>query len=137
MLMADPERAGEILRILDGMGVTLAIDDFGTGYSSLAYLKRLPVDRIKIDRTFVMNMQHDASDAAIVASTIDLARNLGLRAVAEGIEDPRVSGELVRMGCTEGQGYAFARPLAADEFIAWAVERRDAASTRTPIKLPA
>ena len=137
MLMADPERAGEILRILDGMGVTLAIDDFGTGYSSLAYLKRLPVDRIKIDRTFVMNMQHDASDAAIVASTIDLARNLGLRAVAEGIEDPRVSGELVRMGCTEGQGYAFARPLAADDFVAWAVERGDAVATGTAIKLAA
>jgi EAL domain-containing protein (putative c-di-GMP-specific phosphodiesterase class I) len=97
----------------------------------------LPVDRINIDRTFVMNMQHDASDAAIVASTIDLARNLGLRAVAEGIEDPAVSGELVRMGCTEGQGYAFARPLAPDDFVAWAIERADAAAPGTAVKVAA
>jgi diguanylate cyclase (GGDEF)-like protein len=131
MLMADPERAGEILRVLDAMGVTLAIDDFGTGYSSLAYLKRLPVDRIKIDKSFVMNMQYDSSDAAIVASTIDLARNLGIRAVAEGIEDPTVSAELLRMGCVEGQGFAFARPLAADAFVAWALERRDTAAETT------
>jgi diguanylate cyclase (GGDEF)-like protein len=121
MLMADPERAGDILAVLHRMGVRFAIDDFGTGYSSLAYLKRLPVDKIKIDKSFVLGMQRDASDAAIVASTIDLARNLELRTVAEGIEDPAAVAQLVTMGCTEGQGYAFARPLELDAFIEWAL----------------
>jgi diguanylate cyclase (GGDEF)-like protein len=134
MLMADPERAVEILRVLDAMGVTFAIDDFGTGYSSLASLKRLPVHRIKIDRSFVLNMRNDASDAAIVASTIDLARNLGLRAVAEGIEDHAVAAELVAMGCTEGQGYAFAKPMTPDAFIEWALQ---APETIGPVRPPA
>ena len=133
MLMADPERAAEILRALSAMGVRIAIDDFGTGYSSLGYLKRLPVDKIKIDRGFVSNMEHDANDAAIVASTIDLARNLELRAVAEGIEDAGVVGQLVRMGCTLGQGYAFARPLPAEEFVRWALHRIAQAGPRSDV----
>jgi diguanylate cyclase len=141
MLMADPERAVEILCVLDAMGVTFAIDDFGTGYSSLASLKRLPVHRIKIDRSFVLNMRHDPSDAAIVASTIDLARNLGLRAVAEGIEHPAVASELVAMGCTEGQGYAFAKPMRPDDFIEWALERPDTSAmpdaASAPVRLHA
>ena len=120
MLMADPERASHILRVLSDLGVGVSIDDFGTGYSSLGYLKRLPVDKIKIDRTFVMNMRDDANDAAIVASTIDLARNLRMRAVAEGIEDLGIAAELVGMGCTLGQGYAYAAPLTSDEFVRWA-----------------
>jgi diguanylate cyclase (GGDEF)-like protein len=132
MLMADPERAAGILRALSAMGVGVAIDDFGTGYSSLGYLKRLPVDKIKIDRTFVSNMQHDAKDAAIVASTIDLARNLKLLAVAEGIEDTEAVSELLRMGCTLGQGYAFAKPLPLDELIAWATTERERARPDRP-----
>ncbi len=127
MLMADPGRAAEILTVLHRTGVRFAIDDFGTGYSSLAYLKRLPVDKIKIDKSFVLGMRDDASDAAIVASTIDLARNLGLRAVAEGIEDRAAVAELVSMGCSDGQGYAFARPLEPDAFVDWALARTAAA----------
>ncbi len=136
MLMADPERAGKILRVLSGMGVGLAIDDFGTGYSSLAYLKRLPVDKIKIDRTFVSKMRHDANDAAIVASTIDLARNLRLRTVAEGIEDRAVAAELVAKGCELGQGYAFARPLTPGDFIAWALAAPQAAARERSLQAP-
>jgi EAL domain-containing protein (putative c-di-GMP-specific phosphodiesterase class I) len=120
MLMADPDRAAGILRTLSAMGLRIAIDDFGTGYSSLGYLKQLPVDKIKIDRVFVRNMQHDADDAAIVASTIDLARNLRLRTVAEGIESTAVADKLISMGCRLGQGFAYARPLPADELVAWA-----------------
>jgi EAL domain-containing protein (putative c-di-GMP-specific phosphodiesterase class I) len=126
MLMADPERGAGILRTLSAMGVRIAIDDFGTGYSSLGYLKRLPVDKIKIDRAFVRTMQRDEQDAAIVASTIDLARNLRLNAVAEGIEAHEVGERLRSMGCAYGQGYAFARPLPADEFVRWALASRPA-----------
>jgi EAL domain-containing protein (putative c-di-GMP-specific phosphodiesterase class I) len=116
MLMADPERAAGVLRTLSAMGIRVAIDDFGTGYSSLGYLKRLPVDKIKIDRGFVANMLHDANDAALVASTIDLARNLKLRSVAEGIETAGLEDVLRGMGCALGQGFHFARPLPAPEF---------------------
>jgi predicted signal transduction protein with EAL and GGDEF domain len=86
-VMSDPDRAVGVLRRLRGLGVHLAIDDFGTGYSSLAYLKQLPVDEVKLDRSFVMHMTSDHHDAAIVRSTIELAHNLGLRVVAEGVED--------------------------------------------------
>ena len=120
MLMADPERAADILRTLDAMGVSIAIDDFGTGYSSLGYLRRLPVEKIKIDRTFVGSMLTDGNDAAIVKSTIELARNLNLSTVAEGIEDMATADALVGMGCRLGQGYAFARPMAKDAFTEWA-----------------
>ena len=87
--MTDPERARRVLAELAGMGVTLSIDDFGTGYSSLAYLRDLPVQQLKIDRTFVQNMESDADNAVIVRSVVDLARNLGLLTVAEGVEDNR------------------------------------------------
>jgi diguanylate cyclase (GGDEF)-like protein len=122
MLMADPERAAGVLHALSDMGVRIAIDDFGTGYSSLGYLKRLPVDKIKIDRTFVVNVQDDADDAALVVSTIDLARNLGLRAIAEGVETAGLADALRGMGCTLGQGYYFSRPLPATEFAAFTLD---------------
>jgi len=121
MLMADPERAAGVLSVLSEMGVRTAIDDFGTGYSSLGYLKRLPVDKIKIDRGFVANVQHDADDAALVVSTIDLARNLRLIAVAEGVETAGLAIALRDMGCSLGQGYHFARPLPATEFAEYAL----------------
>ncbi len=114
MLMTDPARAEATLTRLSRIGLTLSVDDFGTGYSSLANLKRLPVDVIKIDKSFVMEMAVDASDAAIVRSTIDLAHNLGLRVVAEGVESEAAWRSLEALGCDFAQGYFLSRPLPAD-----------------------
>ena len=99
---------------LRAMGVSIAIDDFGTGFSSLVQLQRLPVDEIKIDRSFVATMAHSQSDAAIVRSTIDLARNLGLRVTAEGVETEEARESLRAMGCELAQGYGLCRPVSAD-----------------------
>ncbi len=118
VLMANPARALEVLHRLSAMGVSLSIDDFGTGYSSLEYLKRLPVNVLKIDKSFVLNMSHDVADAMIVRSTIDLARNLGLRVVAEGIEDQPAYDTLRELGCHLGQGFLMSRPVAADQLEA-------------------
>lgn len=118
-IMDDPVRAQLTLERLHGMGVELAIDDFGTGYSSLAYLKRLPVDELKIDKSFVMNMEHDADDAKIVKSTIDLGHNLGLRVVAEGLETLAVWDLLKQMGCDQAQGYYMSKPMPGDRFAEW------------------
>ena len=100
-----------VLEELRTMGVGLAIDDFGTGFSSLVQLQRLPVDEIKIDRSFVSAMLASESDAAIVRSTIDLARNLGLTVTAEGVEDDATRRRLAEMGCDLAQGYELCRPL--------------------------
>lgn len=129
MIMDDPDHAIEVLTQISEMGIGLAIDDFGTGYSSLAYLKRLPVDDLKIDRSFVMGMESDENDAIIVRSVIDLGRNLGLRVIAEGIETPEVSTTLTAMGCDLGQGYHISRPIPAEKLRSWmtahaAVHRR-------------
>ena len=118
-IMEDPVRALHTLERLNTMGFELAIDDFGTGYSSLAYLKRLPVDELKIDKSFVMNMAHDANDAQIVRSTIDLGHNMGLRVVAEGIESEVVWNLLKAMGCDQGQGYFMSRPMPAEQLVGW------------------
>jgi len=118
-IMDDPVRAQVTLERLHAMGVELSIDDFGTGYSSLAYLKRLPVDELKIDKSFVMNMESDADDAKIVRSTIDLGHNMGLRVVAEGIESEVVWKLLAAMGCDQGQGYFMSRPMPADKLPQW------------------
>ena len=99
-----------MLTRLHSMGEKLSIDDFGTGYSSLAYLQRLPVDELKIDRSFVTNLADVSDDAIIVRSTIDLAHNLGLRVVAEGVEDEAVMRILIEYGCDAAQGYFFSRP---------------------------
>jgi EAL domain-containing protein (putative c-di-GMP-specific phosphodiesterase class I) len=101
------------------MGVKLSIDDFGTGYSSLAYLKRLPVDELKIDRSFVMSMESDLQDAKIVRSTVDLAHNLGLSVVAEGVENAKSWKLLAGLTCDEVQGFFIARPMPAAQFSAW------------------
>ncbi|HEX8957117.1 MAG TPA: GGDEF domain-containing phosphodiesterase, partial [Burkholderiaceae bacterium] len=118
-IMDDPVRAQSTLEGLHALGVELSIDDFGTGYSSLAYLKRLPVHELKIDKSFVMNMERDADDAKIVRSTIDLGHNMGLRVVAEGVESEAVWNLLARMGCDQGQGYFMSRPIAAEQLPGW------------------
>ena len=113
-----------LLERLSAMGIRLSVDDFGTGYSSLAYLKRLPVSEIKVDRSFVMNMDEDEDDATIVRSTIDLGRNLGLDVVAEGVESEQVWDRLRALGCTAAQGYYLSRPVPPDELGAWLQQRR-------------
>jgi diguanylate cyclase (GGDEF)-like protein len=118
-LMADAARAMEVLSRLREMGVGISIDDFGTGYSSLAYLKRLPVDELKIDKSFVANMARDENDAAIVRSTVGLAHDLGLTVVAEGIEDRATWDLLAALGCDVGQGYFVSRPMPAAALGVW------------------
>jgi EAL domain-containing protein (putative c-di-GMP-specific phosphodiesterase class I) len=104
------------------MGVALSIDDFGTGYSSLAYLKKLPVKTVKVDKSFVLHMTQDPNDAQIVRSTIELAHNLGLKVVAEGVENREIWDRLVELGCDEAQGYHLSRPLPAAEMTKWLCE---------------
>jgi EAL domain-containing protein (putative c-di-GMP-specific phosphodiesterase class I) len=118
-VMSDAEYVMRVLKRLSLMGVTLAIDDFGTGYSSLSYLKRLPVHEVKIDKSFVLNMQQDDNDAVIVRSIIDLSRNLGLRVVAEGVETTNTWDALRDMGCNMAQGYLISRALPVDQLDAW------------------
>jgi diguanylate cyclase (GGDEF)-like protein len=118
-IMDDPVRAEQTLHRLHAMGVDLSIDDFGTGYSSLAYLKRLPVNELKIDKSFVLNMEKDVGDTKIVRSTIDLGHNMGLRVVAEGIETEGAWNLLAELGCDQGQGYFMSRPIPGDKLIAW------------------
>jgi diguanylate cyclase (GGDEF)-like protein len=126
MLMLDPARAKATLDRLSSIGLSLSVDDFGTGYSSLANLKRLPVDGIKIDKSFVIDMPHDQSDAAIVRSTIDLAHNLGLKVVAEGVESHEAWCRLEELGCDLAQGFHVSRPLPADAMTRLLAERRQA-----------
>ncbi len=118
-IMSDADHALHTLSRLDEMGVRLSVDDFGTGYSSLAYLKRLPVDEIKIDKSFVIDMLSDTSDTVIVRSTIDLAHNMGMSVVAEGIEDQNTWDKLAELQCDLGQGFHMCRPCPADEFYTW------------------
>jgi diguanylate cyclase len=122
--MADPRRSGEVLDRLRALGVRLSLDDYGTGHSSLSYLKRLPLDEVKIDRAFVAGIVGDANDALIVRSTIDLARNLGLEVVAEGVEGKDVLDHLRTLRCHEAQGFHLSRPLPADALADWLAARR-------------
>ena len=112
--MVDPERSVATMAALASLGVTLSVDDFGTGYSSLAYLGRLPVRRLKIDRGFVAGMRVDDASVAIVAATLDLAGRLGLQVVAEGVEDDETYRELAAMGCDAAQGFGLSRPVPAE-----------------------
>jgi diguanylate cyclase (GGDEF)-like protein len=118
-IMADPLHVGDVLTRLSAMGITLTIDDFGTGYTSLAYLKRLPIDAIKIDRSFVSGMGTERGDATIVRSVIDIGRNLGLEVVAEGVESQESWDRVRDFGCHQVQGYHVGRPLPAAETLAF------------------
>jgi len=119
MLMSDPDRSLVTLTRLNQLGVGLSVDDYGTGYSSLANLRRLPIDELKIDRSFVSPMLSDESDLIIVRSTINLGHDLGLKVVAEGIEDEATLHRLAGLGCDFAQGYHFSKPLAPAAFDAW------------------
>ncbi|MGA5299772.1 putative bifunctional diguanylate cyclase/phosphodiesterase [Nucisporomicrobium flavum] len=118
-LMADPDRSLVTLDGLRRLGVKISVDDFGTGYSSLGRLRDLPIDEVKIDKSFVQNAADDHRDQALVRSTVDLGHALGLRVVAEGVEDEETYAFLAHAGCDVVQGYYFSKPLSADEFTAW------------------
>ena len=126
MAMADPARTADVIRAINALGIGFALDDFGTGYSSLAQLKHLNASELKIDRSFVRDIVTDEDDRVIVWSILDLARNLGMRTVAEGIESREVVDMLAMMGCGVGQGFHYARPLDPDAFVAWCQEQRRA-----------
>jgi EAL domain-containing protein (putative c-di-GMP-specific phosphodiesterase class I) len=118
-LMVDPELAKSTMRQLSELGVSVAIDDFGTGYSSLAYLTDLPIGELKIDKSFVRAMSSDTRNAIVVRSTIELAHSLGLRTVAEGIEDASTLERLRALGCELAQGFHLSRPLAGPNLVNW------------------
>jgi EAL domain-containing protein (putative c-di-GMP-specific phosphodiesterase class I) len=126
VLLHDPDLAIETLRRLRALGVGIALDDFGTGYSSLSYLRRLPVDALKIDRSFLAEITSEPSAAALTASIVAMGIALGLRVVAEGVEDERQRDLLRAWGCHEAQGFLFARAVPAGEAERlWAEARRD------------
>jgi diguanylate cyclase (GGDEF)-like protein/PAS domain S-box-containing protein len=129
-IMADPTRALNVLQELRALGVHIAIDDFGTGYSSMAYLKGLAVDALKIDKSFVQKLATDASDRAIVRSTVELGHNLGLRVVAEGVEDTMSYEQLARLGCDLAQGFYLGRPMPADQLDRWLADAPFGLGTR-------
>jgi EAL domain-containing protein (putative c-di-GMP-specific phosphodiesterase class I) len=134
-VMADPEQASVTLARLRRIGVRISIDDFGTGYSSLAYLRDLPLNEVKIDRSFVTEMDSREQDACIVRSVIDLGHNLGLQVVAEGVEAQVTVERLAGMGCDHVQGFHFSRPLPPVEFATWLTAFRGV-SDRHPAILP-
>jgi EAL domain-containing protein (putative c-di-GMP-specific phosphodiesterase class I) len=122
-VMSDPQKALPILRELHALGVVLAVDDFGTGYSSLAYLRQLPVDQVKIDKSFVLGMGTDLGDLAVVRSIVELGHSLGLTVVAEGVEEDVARDQLEAMGCDVAQGYLISRPLSEERLEAWLLAR--------------
>jgi diguanylate cyclase (GGDEF)-like protein len=134
MIMSDPQRALATVSRLSDLGIRLSVDDFGTGYSSLANLRRLPIDELKIDRSFVSPMLQDESDLIIVRSTINLGHDLGLRIIAEGVEDRQTLDHLAELGCDLAQGFHLSRPMAAHAFNRWLTDwpRSHDALTPTP-----
>jgi EAL domain-containing protein (putative c-di-GMP-specific phosphodiesterase class I) len=130
-LMADPERGRTVLGDLRRLGVRTSIDDYGTGYSSLAYLRHLPADELKLDRTLTADVDRDPRAAAIVQHTVALAHDLGLSLVAEGVETTATSVALTRLGCDVAQGYAIAHPMPVDDFLDWLTAAQSALLTKT------
>ena len=116
ILLLDEHKVLDTFLKIQSLGVRIVFDDFGTGYASLSYLKKFPLNGLKIDRSFVRDLLINSDDAAIVGSTVGLSRKLGLSVIAEGIEDGPTANLLLAMGCEEGQGYFFGRPMPAQEF---------------------
>jgi predicted signal transduction protein with EAL and GGDEF domain len=133
-VMADPSRAIALLHQLRDLGVRLSVDDFGTGYSSLSYLKSLPVDEVKIDRSFVTNLSGQSADVAIVRAIVDLGRHLGLEVVAEGVEDQPTWDLLSSMGCDLVQGWHHGRPMPVADFVPWLRARADGSEGRPALR---
>jgi EAL domain-containing protein (putative c-di-GMP-specific phosphodiesterase class I) len=131
-LISDPPRMALVLRRLRELGARLSLDDFGTGYSSMSYLRELPVDELKIDRSFIANLRSSPSDAAIVRAVLELGTNLGLDVVAEGVEDAETWIALLALGCRYGQGYSFARPMPAAAVADWQAGRSRPAAAVSP-----
>jgi EAL domain-containing protein (putative c-di-GMP-specific phosphodiesterase class I) len=134
-IMADPKRALEVLGRMRATGISLAVDDYGTGYSSLSYLRRIEIDELKIDKSFVLQMGLDDNSAIIVRSTIELGHSLGLTVTAEGVEDRGTYETLQQLGCDRVQGFYHSPPLAAPAMEAWLNERRRAAHLHLVEKL--
>ncbi|HHT00233.1 MAG TPA: EAL domain-containing protein, partial [Thiomicrospira sp.] len=124
-IMNNPNRWITLLNALQDMQFKIAIDDFGTGYSSLSYLKKLPVNQLKIDKAFIDDIPSDEDDNAITASIVSLAKAMKLETVAEGIETVEQLEFLTQLGCKQGQGYLFSRPLPLDEMVVWLDSVRD------------
>lgn len=135
-IMTDPDRAMTVLNALAAMGIGLSIDDFGTGYSSMSYLKRLPVRELKIDRSFVTGLTTEANDVILVQSAVDLGHNLGLRVVAEGVEDSATQHLLASMGCDEVQGYFISRPVPAASLNPWLEQHQPKPAEHAPTPPP-
>jgi EAL domain-containing protein (putative c-di-GMP-specific phosphodiesterase class I) len=135
-LMVDPDLAKRTMQELSELGVSVAIDDFGTGYSSLAYLTDLPIGELKIDKSFVRAMGSDSRNAIVVRSTIELAHNLGLRTVAEGIEDSFTFERLRALGCELAQGFHMSKPLPASSLLNWWDRHAGAQPAHMPVPSP-
>jgi EAL domain-containing protein (putative c-di-GMP-specific phosphodiesterase class I) len=125
VLMHDMDEVLQTLLEIKALGVSLAIDDFGTGFSSLSYLRRFPIDRLKIDQSFVRDIENTPANESIARAIIGLAQGLSLQIIAEGIETPAENAVMKNMRCTEGQGYLFARPLTAEDFVLWSAKHRN------------
>jgi len=115
LLLDDVDSAIKKMNELKGLGFTLAIDDFGTGYSSFSYLSQFPIDKLKIDRSFIVNMNNGTRDEAIVAAMIDVAHQLGIKVIAEGVETEEERAKLIALGCDQLQGYLYGKPVSSSE----------------------
>jgi diguanylate cyclase (GGDEF)-like protein/PAS domain S-box-containing protein len=137
VMLNDIDQVSAIMRQLKQLGIEFALDDFGTGYSSLSYLKRLPIDTIKIDRSFINDLENDPSDRAIVQTVVNIARNLGVSVIAEGVETEGQSAVLRDLGCRTFQGYLFGAPMSLDDFSAWLSASTTCAKNGVPPRLGA